>query len=107
LPIIVHKTDSSTMLCYVGHHDDAYAWAERRRIQTHPVTGAAQIVEVRELVKEVLVPRYVPESKPSTSAPVAPTAPPWFAHLADDALLGFGVPAEWLADVRAATEDAA
>lgn len=105
LRIIVHKTDSSTMLCYAGHHDAAYAWAERRRIETHPVTGAAQIVEIRELVKEVLVPRYVPESEPSTSAPVVTAASPLFAHLADDTLLGFGVPAEWLADVRVATED--
>ena len=36
------------MLCYVGHHDPAYDWASRRRIETHPVTGAAQIVEIRE-----------------------------------------------------------
>lgn len=105
LRIIVHKTDSSTMLCYAGHHDDAYAWAERRRIETHPVTGAAQIVEVRELVKEVLVPRYVPEPEPSQVALAAPAAPQLFAHLPEDALLSFGVPAEWLADVRAATED--
>ena len=27
--MIVHRTSSSLMLCYVGHHDDAYAWAER------------------------------------------------------------------------------
>ncbi|MER9171194.1 hypothetical protein NKI12_28475 [Mesorhizobium australicum] len=35
---------------YVDRHDDAYAWAERRRIETHPTTGAVQIFEVRELV---------------------------------------------------------
>lgn len=29
-----------------------------------------------------------------------------FAQLSDDALLGYGVPAEWLTDVRAADEDA-
>ena len=26
--IIVHKTAASIMLCYVDHHDDAYAWAD-------------------------------------------------------------------------------
>jgi hypothetical protein len=27
--IIVHKSGASLLLAYVGHHDDAYAWAER------------------------------------------------------------------------------
>jgi len=39
------------MLCYVAHHDSAYDWASRRKIETHPVTGAAQIVEIRETVQ--------------------------------------------------------
>jgi hypothetical protein len=30
---------------------------------------------------------------------------PLFANMADDVLLGYGVPAEWLGDVRRATED--
>src|SRR5271156_5614369 len=38
--LIVHRTDKSLLLCFVGHHDNAYAWAERRKIETHPVTGA-------------------------------------------------------------------
>jgi hypothetical protein len=42
--LIVHKTPASLLLCYVGHHDDAYAWAERRKLETHPTTGAAQLV---------------------------------------------------------------
>jgi len=105
LRIIVHKTDSSTMLCYAGHHDEAYAWAERRKLETHHVTGAAQIVEIRELVKEVVVPRYVLATDELPSAPPVRERSPLFAHLSDDALLGYGVPADWLADVREATED--
>src|SRR5215207_1437016 len=50
--LIVHKTESSLLLCYVGHHDDAYQWAERRRLETHPTTGAAQLVEIRERIEE-------------------------------------------------------
>lgn len=42
---------------YVDHHDQAYRWAERRRIETHPKTGAAQLVEVRETVKEITLAR--------------------------------------------------
>ena len=51
--IIVHRTASSFLLCFVDHHDKAYAWAERRRIEAHPNTGAIQIVEVRERVEEI------------------------------------------------------
>ena len=51
--IIVHKTAASLLIAYVAHHDDAYKWAERRRIETHPKTGASQIVEVRERVEEI------------------------------------------------------
>src|SRR5689334_18430751 len=48
LRIIVHQIPPSLMLCYVDHHNKAYDWAERRRIEVHPATGAAQIVEVVE-----------------------------------------------------------
>jgi mRNA-degrading endonuclease RelE of RelBE toxin-antitoxin system len=41
--LIFHRVESSVMLCYVDHHDPAYDWASRRKIETHPVTGAAQI----------------------------------------------------------------
>ena len=53
--LIVHKTADSVLVAYVDHHDAAYAWAERRRIEAHPRTGAIQIVEVRERVEEVAV----------------------------------------------------
>ena len=52
LRLIVHKTEDSLLVAYVDHHDKAYAWAERRRIEAHPSTGAIQIVEVRERVEE-------------------------------------------------------
>src|SRR6266446_5898926 len=63
--IIVHKTSASLLLCYVDHHDKAYQWAERRKIETHPKTGAAQLVEVRETVREIAVPRYVDVETPA------------------------------------------
>ncbi|MGN6306786.1 MAG: hypothetical protein ACTHNH_18345 [Mesorhizobium sp.] len=97
------------MLAYVDHHDDAYKWAERRRIETHPATGAVQIVEVRERIEEVaLQPAQQPVQAdlPFDAAPVdkAP-APPLFARLTTDDLLSIGVPQDWLADVAKATED--
>jgi hypothetical protein len=54
--IIVHKTASSFLLCYVDHHDKAYDWPVRRRIEAHPKTGAIQIVEVRERVEAIAPP---------------------------------------------------
>ena len=99
--MIVHKTQSSLLLCYVDHHDKAYDWAGRRKLETHPKTGAAQFVEIRETVQEFVVPSYVEAPKSKRSA----AKKPLFAQVADDVLLGYGVPAEWLKDVRAATED--
>ena len=102
--LIVHRTDSSLLLCYVAHHDDAYHWAERRKLETHPRTGAAQFVEVRETVQEIVIPKYVEVAQPSVTR-LAPPKPPLFANISEDELLGYGVPAEWLADVRRANED--
>src|SRR5580700_11044748 len=66
LRIIVHRTGTSLLLCYVNHHDDAYHWAERRKLETHPKTGAAQLVEVRERVQEITVPKYVEAEQPAS-----------------------------------------
>lgn len=102
--LIVHKSDASLLLCYVGHHDKAYDWAERRRLETHPKTGAAQLVEIRETVKEVVVPVYVQTELAAAPKPAAKKKLV-FAGASDDELLGYGVPAEWLNDVKKATED--
>lgn len=100
--MIVHKTDSSLLLCYVDHHDKAYQWAERRKLETHPKTGAAQLVEIRETIQNILVPSF-------DAAPEAlfepPSAPLLFAGITDETLLAYGVPEEWLPDVRLADED--
>jgi len=102
--LIVHRTESSLLLCFVGHHDSAYQWAERRKLEIHPKTGAAQFVEVRETVQEISIPKYV-EVEPTPVTKVAPPKPLLFVGVPDDELLGYGVPAEWLADVRRANED--
>jgi hypothetical protein len=105
--LIVHKTDESFLVAYVDHHDAAYAWAERRRIEAHPRTGAIQIVEIRELVEDVTPPAtfdfVFPEPVRGKEKEIV--APALFSSLDDDALLSIGVPADWLADVRAANED--
>jgi len=97
--LIVHRTAGSLLLCYVDHHDKAYDWAERRKLETHPKTGAAQFVEIRETVQEIIVHKY---AEALESLPVQESL---FTTLSDDELLGYGVPTEWMKDVRQATDD--
>jgi mRNA-degrading endonuclease RelE of RelBE toxin-antitoxin system len=94
--LIVHQSRSSLLICYVGHHEDAYQWVQRRKLERHPKTGAAQLVEIRQTVQDVVIPNYIVAERPT---------PPLFTAYDDQALLGFGVPLEWLEDVRQATED--
>lgn len=101
--IIVHRTSASILLVYVDHHDDAYKWAERRKIERHPTTGAMQLVEVRERVEEVEI--FKPKEVAATPAPVTKPAARLFDNLRKFELMAFGVPEEWVNDVRAATED--
>jgi mRNA-degrading endonuclease RelE of RelBE toxin-antitoxin system len=99
LRMIVHKTSESLLICYVDHHDPAYRWAEKRKLEIHPKTGAAQLVEIRERIEEITIPRYVEVAQP------AQPKLPLFAHVSEDTLLSYGVPKEWMHDVRQADED--
>ncbi|TFL16710.1 UvrD-helicase domain-containing protein [Jannaschia formosa] len=93
LRLILHKTTGSTLIAYVGHHDDAYAWAERRRIEVHPKTGAMQIVELRERIEDVVVQRFVDAE-----------LPPVINGFDAATVLSWGVPEDWVEDVLAATD---
>ncbi len=97
--LIVHKTASSILLCYVDHHDDAYNWARRRRIENHPVTGATQIVEVRELVEDIKI-----QSK-TVPSDIYEDLPVIFENLDNEQLLSIGVPEDWIEDILNADEE--
>ena len=106
--VIAHKTEDSFLICYVGHHDDAYQWAERRRIETHPNTGAVQIVEVRELVEEIAAPFFTKMDTLAYGVADTPDQPYLlgpFSKLPIQALLDVGVPEDWVLDIRQASED--
>jgi superfamily I DNA/RNA helicase/mRNA-degrading endonuclease RelE of RelBE toxin-antitoxin system len=90
--LILHKSDSSLLLVHVGHHDAAYQWAERRKIERHPATGAMQLVER-------------PVAASPTSGMEPPRKPKLFDNLRKFELMSFGVPEEWVDTVRAADED--
>jgi mRNA-degrading endonuclease RelE of RelBE toxin-antitoxin system len=90
--IIVHKTSGSILFCYTDHHDKAYAWAESRKLEIHPKTGAAQIVKVREVEETVTIQIAAPQGTDSFVP---------FTHISDDTLLTHGIPAEWIPAIRA------
>lgn len=91
LRAILHKDGDTWALLHADHHDAAYAWAERRDIGRHPVTGALQIVEAIETVREV---------ERTIEVEATPDAPPLFAGHEDDYLLSLGVPETWLPTLR-------
>jgi len=88
LRMIVHQSKAARTLCYVDHHDPAYRWAETRRFEVNPKTGAMQVVEVQERVEEV-VRQVVREEEAAV-----------FGRFEADYLLGLGVPQAWLPAVR-------
>lgn len=84
------------VLLHVAHHDDAYRWAENRKLTINPVTGAMQLVILQE----------APEAQPpAVAAPAVATVPvkprgvfdPW----TDRELLSLGVPEDLITQVRA------
>lgn len=100
--MIIHRTASSMLLAYVDHHDDACKWAERRKIERLPTTGAMQLVEVRERVEEFE--NFTPKETPVDIVPDVKPAARLFNNLRKFELMAFGVPEEWVNDVRTGTE---
>ena len=96
LRIIIHKTEEIFLLCYVGHHDQAYKWAQNRKGEIHPKTGAFQFVEIRERVEDIVVTRVVEQEISSK---------PIFEKHTREYLALHGVPEEWLDDVMSVTDE--
>ena len=83
---IVLREDQSGvfLLVWVDHHDEAYAWAERKRCHVNPFTGAIQLYTVQEITEQ---------------APIKGI----FADITDDNLLKLGVPEDQLPFIRSLT----
>ncbi len=104
---IVFKPSSGDVyvLLYVDHHDDAYRWAENRKLTINPVTGAMQLVTF-EQVAEPVQQNGLPAQAGNTLEPPASTArPALFTALDDRELMSLGVPQELLGMVRGVTSD--
>lgn len=52
--IVVRQEETGVyLLLWVDHHDEAYAWAERKRCEVNPQTGAIQVFDV-QVVEEAV-----------------------------------------------------
>jgi len=78
------------VLLYVDHHDDAYRWAENRKIAINPVTGAMQIV----------LTEHVNVQEPVSATPSSGKASSPYEALGDQELMSVGVPEDLLSAVR-------
>lgn len=89
------------VLLWVDHHDEAYRWAEDRRVEVHPATGALQVYRTYEAIAPALLhPSHV--AAPSE----APADTARFGALTDDQLFAAGVPRPLVPAVRAVFTDA-
>jgi hypothetical protein len=86
LRAILHKDGDSWAVLHADRHDEAYAWAERKQVGPHSVTGALQIVDVQE----------VEETRARLESPRPQQPAGIFGHHSNDYLLSLGVPEAWL-----------
>lgn len=83
--IVVRQPESGVyMLLWVDHHDEAYAWAKRKKCSINKITGSVQVFEVQEVVVEKEITQQVG----------------LFAGIADEMFYKIGVPEEQIAMIR-------
>lgn len=98
---IVFKPDKGDLyiLLHVDHHDDAYRWAEGRKLAVNPVTGALQVLNLQT----------VEETRASTDSSAtdlphhiasADLQAALFANVSDEELVSLGTPPEMIPAVR-------
>jgi superfamily I DNA/RNA helicase len=94
--IICRPEPNTYILLWVDHHDEAYRWAERKKLVVNPSTGSLQIWHVEQPTTPAKVAAAVVES----SAP-----PALFAQVKDKHLLNFGIPEPLISEVRSITTE--
>lgn len=52
--IVVRQEETGVyLLLWVDHHDEAYAWAKRKRCEVNPQTGAVQVFDVQQVEEKI------------------------------------------------------
>ncbi len=86
--IAKHEKEGTYILLWVDHHDEAYAWATKRRCCINPTTGNLQIYEVQEEpLNAVLDGECI------------------FQNYSDEQLLKLSLPNELIPQIRTITSD--
>lgn len=105
---IVFKPDRGDVyvLLHVNKHDEAYRWAERRKLIINPVTGAMQMIQVEEAVAlaEPSVPSKVKASD-ALSPAVVEKSKPYAEGLSDHDLMALGVPPDLLERIKVVSSE--
>lgn len=82
--IVVRCPDTNVyMLLWVDHHDEAYAWAKRKKCSINKVTGGVQVFDVQEVAVEKQVEKET-----------------IFAAYTDDQLIRMGLPEEQIPMIK-------
>ena len=82
--------DNVFIWLHVDKHDDAYAWAVKRKVSINPVSGALTLTNVN----------FVEERVQQASEPQIAQPDPVFGTLSDRDLMALGVPEEMLPAAR-------
>ncbi len=82
--------DNVFVWLHIDKHDDAYAWAAKRKMSINPVNGALTLTNVS----------FVEETVQRTAAPSPSQPEPVFSGLSDRDLMALGVPEEMVPAVR-------
>lgn len=100
---IIFKPDQGDVyiLLHVDHHDDAYRWAERRKMAVNPITGALQLVNLEAVDGTVSDAQASMETAVVEEDQAGIKGGPLFADLSDEALVQLGTPVELVPLVRA------
>lgn len=84
--IVVREPESNVyILLWVDHHDEAYAWAKKKKCSINKLTGSVQIFDVQEVIEEQ---NTIDE-------------PALFAGISDDVFGKIGLPKEQLPMIKA------
>ncbi|SEA20650.1 UvrD-helicase domain-containing protein [Microbulbifer marinus] len=87
--LAVAEQDALYMVLYIAHHDDAYDWAAKRKIEINPSTGCLQVFAVAEH-----------EQLPQVVTQTESNGPGLFDQIKDRQLLKLGVPEASIPVVR-------
>ena len=82
--------DNVFVWLHIDKHDDAYAWATKRKMSVNPVNGALTLTNVT----------FVEETVQRKATPLPSQPDPAFTGLSDRDLMALGVPEEMIPAVR-------